>query len=188
MSLRNKLWISALAVGCAVVPASARDANNPPPTTPSTPTTPTTPTTPPTFTRTYVFPATGFAVSSETVRISAVNIAQTSHNGTKASCSVTFGFNDSTGKALGNPTAQNTIGTGQIATADYAVPPPANQLGGRSELQGFVQVSMTPSASAPCSLLLTLEVFDTATSATRSMITTAIEEPLEGGPIAFGHQ
>ncbi len=171
MSLRNTLWIAALAVGATAIPVFAAGSTS-------------APGTPATFVRTYVFPATGFAPGSETVRISVVNIAATSHNGTKASCSGNIGFQDATGTSLGTTPFTN-VGTGQIAVGDYAIQSPV-PLHGRSEIQGRVQVTLTAGSAAPCSLLLTLEVFDTASGVTHGLVTTAIEEPVAMEPSPAG--
>jgi hypothetical protein len=178
MPLRSSLWISAVAFGVLVASATAENNTTPPP--PKTPPTP--------IVRTYDFPATGFAPSSETVRVTVVNIAPHSHNGTAASCNGAILFSDASGKELGSPIAFAKLGTGQIATGDYSVPPsgiPGLVLK-RSELQGSVQVTIDPTAAAPCSLLLTLEVYDSTTYATHALVTAAVEEPIAVTPAGIG--
>ena len=105
MSLSNTLWISGVVMAGLVVPAGAQNiepmSNN----------------TPPTYTQTYLFPATGFG-PTENIRITVVNVAPAAHNGTKASCSGSISFNDSTGKPIPLPPTTFNLGTGQIATAD----------------------------------------------------------------------
>ena len=167
MTFRRSLLISAFTLSALVVPASAE----------SNSTTPTTPTTPPTFTRTYFFPAVGLA-STETARISAVNIAATSPKGPKASCGGTISFTDDTGAAIGKPTSFTNLGTGQIATGDLV------GSGARAEIQGSVQVTITLGPTAtPCSLLLTLETFDTTSGVTHAVVTAAVPQ---AEPPAFG--
>ena len=164
MTFCRSLWISAITLSALLVPASAQSNF-------------TTPTTPPTFTRTYYFPAVGLA-STETARISAVNIAATSPNGTKASCGGSISFTDATGAAIGKPTAFTGLGTGQITSGDLV------GSGARAEIQGSVQVTITlGSAATPCSLLLTLETFDTSTGVTHAVVTATVAE---AEPFAFG--
>lgn len=173
MSFRSNLWISAVALGTLTVPVFAAD----------TPAPPTPPVTPPTFTRTFSFPAVGLA-SSESARVAAVNIAPASHKGTAASCSGNISFTDDKGTPAGKATAFTALGTGQIAHGDLPGSTGANV---RNEFQGSVQVTIDPASGAPCSLLLTLEVFDTTTGVTHGLVTSAIEAPINAEPAAFGH-
>jgi hypothetical protein len=107
-----------------------------------------------------------------------VNIAATSPKGTKASCGGTISFTDATGAAIGRPTTFTNLGTGQIANGDLV------GTGARAEIQGSVQVTITlGSAATPCSLLLTLETFDTASGATHAVVTAAVAE---AEPFGFG--
>ena len=172
MSFRSNLWISAVAAGALIVPASAQNFE---PEVQST--------TPPTLTRTYMFPATGLA-PTETARIAVVNIAPTSSKGTKASCTGSIQFHDATGAVIpAATTAFTNIGTGQIAKGDLPGIPSGPV---RAEVQGSVQLTVTPSAAAPCSLLITLEIFDTNTGVTHAVVTSATEQPL-GLEFALGH-
>ncbi|HLK49867.1 MAG TPA: hypothetical protein VKT49_17110 [Bryobacteraceae bacterium] len=175
MSFRSLLWISAVAAGLSV-PASAGNNN-----------VPAAPPLPAPIVRTFLFPATGFSVASETVRITVVNVAPPAHNGTKASCTGNIGFAGTDGTALQNPIPFAANGTGAIATGDYTPTGVVKLLGGRGELQGSVQVAIDPKSPAPCSLLLTLEVFDSGTFVTHALVTTAIEEPAMIVPQGKGH-
>ena len=178
MSFRSILWISAVAAGLSV-PASAGNSN--------TPNTLATPPAPAPIVRTFLFPATGFSIGTETVRITVVNIALAAHNGTKASCTGNIGFAGPDGKPLQDAIPFTATGTGAIATGDYAASGAVKLLGGRGELQGSVQVTIDPKSTAPCSLLLTLEVFDSSTFVTHALVTTAIDEPAVLVPQGKGH-
>ena len=171
MASRNLLWISVAAMGL-IVPASAENgkANPPAP-----------------VVRTFLFPATGFSVTSETVRVTVVNIAPAAHNGTQANCTGNILFNDSTGTALQPATPFTAKGTGAIATVDLVTPAALKLLPGRAETQAAVQLNIDPKSTAPCSLLLTLEVYDNGTFATHGLVTTAIEEPAAIGLAGLGH-
>ena len=200
MSMRSILCIAAVALGGSVVQASAgiilpgqggttgsgtsgSTSSGGSGTSNNTPTTPP-PTTPPTFTRTFLFPAVGLA-ATESARIAVVNIAQTSHKGTAALCNGSISFTDALGKPVGAVSPFKDLPTGQIAHGDVLGFSPSNS-SVRNEYQGSVQVTVGPGASAPCSLLLTLEVFDTQTGVTRGLITSAIEEPLDVEPFSAG--
>lgn len=173
MFLPKSLWTSALALGALVIPATAADNATPP----------TTPTPPPTITRTFLFPAAGLA-ASEMARVSVVNIAPASHTGTKASCTGEIGFTDATGAAVGKGTAFTNVGTSQIATGDLD----GSTLTGsaRNEFQGSVKLTINLGAGAPCSLLMTLEIFDKATAVTHSIVTAAVEEPVAIPGVGIG--
>ena len=173
MSFRRILWVSAVAMsGLMVLPSFATDTPGP------------NVAAPPAYNLTFVFPATGFAPGYETVRITVVNIAPASH-GTPASCNGSIAFHDSNGGALGSATAITKLGTGQMMFGEYKLIPPV-PLPGRAELQGSVQVAINPAAPAPCSLLLTLEVYETATGVTRAIVTAATEEPIASEPVGLG--
>ena len=164
MSFRNLFCISVTVTGL-IVPASADGVTT---------------TTPPAaapIVRTFLFPATGFSVSSETVRVTVVNIAPAAHNGTPANCTGNVLFADSTGTALQPATPFTAKGTGAIATVDLVTPDVLKLLGGRGETQASVQVNVDPKSGAPCSLVMTLEVYDTKSSTTNALVTTAIEKP-----------
>lgn len=158
MFFRSALLTTAVTIGSLAIPASAEASS----------------TNPPTFTQTFVFPSIGLP-ASDTVRISVVNIAQAAHNGTKASCTGSIAFTDSTGAPIGTPIAFTGLGTGQIAVGDLPhYNPDPNP---HHELQGSVSLTITPSVFTPCSLLMTLETFDTNTGVTHAVLTTAAEQP-----------
>ena len=178
MLLRRNFWISAVVIGTAGMSAWAEGNNNGVKPAPAP------------IVRTYVFPATGFALYSEIVRVTAINIAPNGHNGTVASCNGTLLIHDGKGAVLASQDIKGLL-TGQIGVVDYPDPnnPPKPQIPGlmiRSEVQGSVQVTIDPANMTPCSLLLTLEVYDSATKATHALVTAAAEQPLAVTPVAFG--
>ncbi|MBZ5576491.1 MAG: hypothetical protein LAP40_08040 [Acidobacteriia bacterium] len=172
MSLRRSLWITAVAVGCVAVPASAE-------------TTPTSPQTAnQTYTRTFVFPPVGLA-ATETAQISVLNIAPDAHNGTKASCSGTISFANGAGVQFGAITPFTDLGTNKIGKGQILGFSPSNPTG-RSEIQGTVQLTVELKPLTPCSLLLTLETFDTNTGVTHAVVTTAVETTPQNVPVRIG--
>lgn len=167
-SFRTLSISAAVMSGLMVAPASASaSAENAPPA-------------PKPYNLTFVFPATGYAIGYETVRITVVNIAPAAKNGTLASCNGSILFNGPDGKQIPDSktsTAITKLGTGKMQSGEY-VPNPQIPIPGRSELQGVVQITVDPSAPAPCALLMTLEVYETASGVTRAIVTTATEEPV----------
>lgn len=166
MLLRSSLWISAVALGGLILPASAE-------TDVALPAAPT----PATITRTFLFPATGLA-QTESARIDVVNIAPAAPNGTPASCSGTIAFTNDTGATVGTAVQFTSLGAHQIAHGDLLGFTPSDMNTKRHEYQGSVQITYSQKAWAPCSLLLTLTVFDTTTGETKGVVTAAIDAPV----------
>jgi len=137
-----------------------------------------------TITRTFLFPAVGLG-QTEFARIAVVNIAKATAKGTAAACTGSISFTNDQGSPVGAVTSFKNLATGHIAHGDVAGLTPSNPSSVRNEYQGSVEVTMTAGSSAPCSLLLTLEVYD-MTGPTRAVITSVIEEPLEVEPISAG--
>jgi hypothetical protein len=122
-----------------------------------------------TTTTNYFFPPVGLS-SGETISVSLVNIApaSTSSTGTAPSCTGTVTFAGIVGSATsttvlntgGKPTSF-TVGSGQIATV--SVPFATSGLTStRGEVLASVQQTVTRPATAPCSLVFSLEVYDSA--------------------------
>jgi hypothetical protein len=160
MSIRSVWTIGAVAAGLTFS-AFAQSTTTTPPSIP----------TPVSFTRTYAFPPVGLA-PTDSASISVTNTAATSANGTKASCSVSISFTKDDGTSAG-PATTFTLGTGQIQTATLA-----SFSTSRTEISGSVQVTITPGSYTPCSLLMTLETFDTGSGVTHSTTTSVVEQPI----------
>jgi hypothetical protein len=130
-----------------------------------------TPITPTSDTRNYEFPPVGLA-SSETASITVVNTATSSSaaTGTPPSCTGTISFSNSSG-AIGTP-ATFTVGAGgfQTVTLPFAS---AGLTGNRGEIQGKVSLAISSTAPAPCSLMLSLETYDSTTFATHAVLSNA---------------
>jgi len=176
MSNRNSRWIAAVVMAGLSLPLFAENNSN---------------TTSQSYTRTWVFPAVSFA-PTESVSVTVMNIAVAGPNGTKASCTGSVSFNDGTGKAIvvpaskgyaGTPTAFTNLGTGQTAVGSLQNAP--SNPSPRTVIEGQVQLTLSPS-SAPCSMLLTLEVYDTTSGVSHSAVTTAVEQAPIGFPVAGG--
>jgi hypothetical protein len=113
-----------------------------------------------TVTQDFVFPPVGLA-SGETAAVSLVNIAPapTTATATAPSCTGTVTFANAAGTIKPTPTAF-TVGSGQIETISLQF---ANSgLTARGEIVASVQQTTTRSSTTPCSLLFSLEVFDSS--------------------------
>jgi hypothetical protein len=124
------------------------------------------------------FPPVGLG-SSETAVISVVNLA-TDTTTSKASCTGTISFVNASGVTIGAATTY-TVTAGQIFSAKL----PFASSGGaspRAEIRGVVQVNaITTSPRPPCSAQFTMETYDTATSATHTLQTMSVQEPVSFG-------
>lgn len=141
------------------------------------------------FTRDYNFPPVGLA-STETAQINVVNIASTSVSATAATseapaCTGTVTFTNASGAVIGKPTTFATTGSQvtsvqlmfkdlQLASTDV-----------RGEFVASVQLMHSVPAAAPCSLIFSLETFDTSTGVTHVYLgNAATGTALVGNPIA----
>jgi len=131
-----------------------------------------------TVTRQFTTPPFGLG-STETVRISLVNVASNTSSGTAASCAGSVAFLNSTGATIGAAT-NFTATSGQIVTVSL----PFAQSGGsgvRTEIRG--EITQTITRDVPCLLQYSLETFDTGTGATHLYVTSST--PPQG--VGFGH-
>jgi hypothetical protein len=134
----------------------------------------TTPIIPVSLTRDYVFPPVGLA-SSETASITVVNTATAFLSPAVASpspsCTGTISFSNA-GGAIGTP-ASFTVGAGgfQTITLPFAS---AGLTGNRGEIQGKVSLAISSTAPAPCSLVFSLETYDSTTFATHAVLSNAM--------------
>jgi len=133
-------------------------------------------TAPVTYTRESLFPPVSLA-NGETAQVNVVNTAKAPTNGTAASCTGTISFSNSSGTATGNPVSF-TVAAGQIFSTTFP-----NNSATRTAILATVQqtLSLTPVASnnttAPCSLVLSLEIFSATTHVVLGSSTAT------GGPI-----
>ena len=128
-------------------------------------------------TRDYVFPPVGLA-SSETASITVANTATSSSTtaamGTAPSCTGTISFSNANGP-IGTP-ASFTVGSGGLQTVTLSFAS-AGLTGNRGEIQGRVSLAISSATSstapAPCSLMLSLETYDSTTFATHAVLSNA---------------
>jgi len=137
------------------------------------------------FARDYNFPPVGLA-STETAQINLVNIASPSSTASESpACTGTITFANANGAVIGKPTSFTTTGSQvtsvqlmfsqlQLATADT-----------RGEFVASVQLTHSLPPAASCSLVFSLETFDTSTGATHVYLgNSATGTALVGTPIA----
>ena len=135
-------------------------------------------TTPATATRALDLPPFGLG-ATETARVNLTNIATASTGGTAASCTGSVSFLNSAGAAIGAATTF-TIASG--VTSSVSLPfSSAGISGTRGEVRAVVSVTRT--SGTPCSLLTSLQTFDTSSGATHLYLSSGDGGfGLEGGP------
>src|SRR5262249_14407196 len=107
--------------------------------------------------------------ATETLEVNVANLASNSSNGTAASCTGTVTFFDATGKAIG--AAQPfTVTAGQTSPVRL----PFSSTGGtapRTTLRAAVTLtSPTAAPRPPCTLSVTVAIFETSSGATAAVI------------------
>jgi hypothetical protein len=137
------------------------------------------------FARDYNFPPVGLA-STETAQMNLVNIAPGSSATATSTpaCTGTVTFTNASGMAIGKPTSFTTSGSQvtsvqlmfsqlQLASTDV-----------RGEFVASVQLTNSLPATAPCSLVFSLETFDSSTGVTHVYLgNSATGTALVGNPI-----
>jgi hypothetical protein len=140
-----------------------------------------------TTTTNYVFPPVGLA-SGLTASINLVNIApaSTAANAAAPVCNGTVTFANATGTTIGTPTTFKT-GTGMIDTVTLtASAAGVTSSTPRAEILASVQQTTTRPATPPCSLVFSLEIYD-STGVTRVFLgNTAASTPPSPVGIEFG--
>jgi hypothetical protein len=128
-------------------------------------------------TRQFTFPVVGIG-STETAEVIVSNQAVNSSNGTAASCTGNVSFtNAGSGASMSSPT-NFTLAAGAISHVSVQ-----GVAGSRTYILPAVQQTITNgSARPPCTLEMTLEIYDTTTGATHAVLT------LEGvRPVGLGN-
>jgi len=114
-----------------------------------------------TVTRQSTSPPIGLA-SSETIQVNLTNTASSSSSGTAASCTGTVAFLTASGATIGSAASFSAAG-GQ--TASVSLPfSKSGAAGTRTEIRAAVSVTFT--SEVPCSIVTSLETFDTTTGVT----------------------
>ena len=144
MSIRKHLMLLTLSLGGI----SALLAQPPTPTPPA---------------RQFNFPPVGLAFG-ETMQVNLFNQAANSSNGTAASCTGTVSFFDATGKEVPKSGGSFTVTAGQTQSIPLLGTAVDTSTGSRAEIRAVV--SLTPAKGTPCSLVQSLEVFDSTNGGT----------------------
>jgi hypothetical protein len=142
---------------------------------------------PPTgITRNYLFAPIGLG-SSETASITVVNTATASpYGGTigtpaaAPSCTGTISFSNANG-AIGTPTSF-TLGSEQFKTVTLPVAS-GGLTGNRGEIQGKVSLTISTPTVTPCSLMFSMETYDSGTGATHAVLSASLASFGPVGPV-----
>ena len=126
-------------------------------------------------TRTASFAPVGVALT-ETMQVNLFNQAASNGNGnsTAPSCTGTVSFLDSTGKAIAGTGGNFTVGAGQTQSISIlgSKANSATTTGSRAEIRAVV--ALTSTHGTPCSLVDSLETFDSTTGATHVYVLGSI--------------
>lgn len=136
-----------------------------------------------TITRDSVFPPVGIG-PTETIQINVLNTAAASPNGTAASCTGTITFSNSTGAAIGTATPF-TVAGGNVASAKLPYGSAGATSGARIEIVGSIQSTVTFPQKAPCTMVFSVETFDTSSSVTHVFLGNAAASALP--QFSLGH-
>ncbi len=111
------------------------------------------------------FPPVGVALT-ETIQVNLFNQAAAANNGTAASCTGSVAFLDATGKAISGAGGTFTVAAGVTQSISLlgSKANTSSTTGSRAEVRA--QISLTSTHGTPCSLVDTLETFDSTTGAT----------------------
>lgn len=167
MSFRRFLLISAAVVSSAITPLCAQVT-----------------TIPISIARDRVFPPVGLG-STETASITVVNSATASlPAGTSVtplpapSCAGTISFSNASG-AIQTPVSF-TLASGEFKTVTLPFAS-AGLTGNRGEIQGRISLNNPTAERAPCSLMSSMETYDSTTGATHAVLSSSLVAL--GGPI-----
>ena len=119
-------------------------------------------------TRLINFPPAGLAFG-ETMQVNLLNQAANPAIGTAASCTGTVSFLDASGKELAKSGGNFTVAAGAIQSISLLGTAVNASMGSRAEIHAVV--SLTIARGTPCSLVESLETFDSSTGATHVFLT-----------------
>jgi len=127
------------------------------------------------------FPPVGVALT-ETIQVNLYNQAAATTNGTAPSCTGSVSFLDATGKAISGAGGNFTVAAGQTQSISLlgSKANTSSTTGSRAEIRA--QISLTSTHGTPCSLIDTLETFDSTTGATHVFL---VGSPVNEIPFPF---
>jgi hypothetical protein len=109
------------------------------------------------------FPPVGLAFG-ETMQVNLFNQAANSNNGTAASCTGTISFLDTTGKEIAKSGGNFTVAAGNVQSMTLIGTAVNTSMGSRAEVRAVVSLNIVH--GTPCSLVQSLEIFDSSSGAT----------------------
>jgi len=123
-------------------------------------------------TREYSFPPIGLG-GTEAAEVIVANQATNATNGTAASCTGTVSFTNGSGAAISGASSPFTLTAGAISSVHITGTTAGASGASRVYIIPAVQQTIsTGGTRAPCSLVMTLEIYDATTGATHAVITT----------------
>lgn len=136
-----------------------------------------------TVTRQTSTPPIGLA-STETAQINVSNLATATSSGTAASCTGSISFVNASGTTIGTATSFTvTSGETSSVTLPYSK---SGGSGARTEIRGIISQTETEgSGAAPCSLVSSLETYDSSSSVTHVYYVIG-SESVQVAPAPFG--
>jgi len=134
------------------------------------------PPTPAGGTRQFNFPPVGLAFG-ETMQVNLFNQAASAPNVTAAACTGTVSFVDLNGKEIPKSGGNFTVATGDTQSITLLGTSVDTSMGARAEIRAAVSLTITH--GMPCSLVQSLEIFDSSTGAAHVYLTG----PVTVGPI-----
>jgi len=126
------------------------------------------------------FPPVGLAFS-ETMQVNLFNQAVNASNGTAASCTGTVSFLDENGKPIPKTGGTFTVAAGDTQSISLLGTVVDASMGSRAEIRA--EISLTVTRGTPCSLVQSLETFDSSTGVTHVYLTGSTATTL---PFAVG--
>ena len=121
------------------------------------------------------FPPVGLAFG-ETMQVNLFNQAANPSNGTAASCNGTVSFLDANGKEIPKSGGTFTVAAGDTQSISLLGTAVDASMGSRAEIRA--EISLPVTRGMPCSLLQSLETFDSSTGATHVYLTGTIASTL----------
>ena len=137
-----------------------------------------------TTTRQVSFAPVGVALT-ETMQVNLFNQAAATNNGTAPSCTGSVSFVDATGKAIAGTGGNFTVASGQTQSVSVlgTKANTSTTTGSRAEVRAVITLNVVH--GTPCSLVDSLETFDSTTGATHVYLLGSVLNEIPF-PISFG--
>lgn len=124
--------------------------------------------------------------STQTLEVDVVNLASNASNGTAASCNASISFLNSSGTAIVSSTAIAKLGAGAATSATLPFAS-SGGTGNRTLVRAVVTLTSSVSTGTPrtpCSLQVSMSLFETGSGATDAVIPGSGVASIVGGPVS----